>query len=167
MIYFITGGARSGKSAYGQKLSLKLSQNPVYLATSRIWDEDHKARIDRHKKDRDDSWTNIEEEKYLNKHDFTGRTVLIDCITLWLTNFFVDSENNVDASLDAAKKELTKLFQQKANFIVISNELGMGIHAETPVGRKFTDLQGWVNQYIAAKADEAFLMVSGIPLKIK
>ena len=79
----------------------------------------------------------------------------------------MDSESNVDASLDDAKKELTKLFRQKANFIVISNELGMGIHAETSVGRKFTDLQGWVNQYIAGMADEAFLMVSGIPLKIK
>jgi adenosylcobinamide kinase/adenosylcobinamide-phosphate guanylyltransferase len=88
MIYFITGGQRSGKSSYGQKVALKLSQNPIYLATSRIWDEDHKLRIKHHKSDRDDRWTTIEEKKYISNHDFTCRTVLMDCVTLWLTNFF-------------------------------------------------------------------------------
>jgi adenosylcobinamide kinase/adenosylcobinamide-phosphate guanylyltransferase len=167
MIYFITGGQRSGKSSYGQKLALQLSENPVYLATSRIWDEDHKTRIDRHKSDRDDRWTNIEEEKNIANHDFTDKTVLIDCVTLWLTNFFYDTKNEVESSLTEAKKELNQLFQQNANFIVISNELGMGLHAETEVGRKFTDLQGWINQFIAEKAEEVYLMVSGIPVKVK
>ena len=67
--YLITGGARSGKSAYGQHLALSMSDNPVYLATSRIWDEDHEARIERHKSDRDDRWTNIEEERHI-KHNY-------------------------------------------------------------------------------------------------
>jgi len=167
MIYFITGGQRSGKSSYGQKLALQLSDNPIYLATSRIWDEDHKARIERHKSDRDIRWTNIEEEKYISNHDFTGKTVVMDCVTLWLTNYFVDTKNEVEISLLEAKEELAKLFRQDANFIIISNELGMGLHAETEVGRKFTDLQGWTNQFIARKADEVFLMVSGIPVKVK
>ncbi|MCK5280819.1 MAG: bifunctional adenosylcobinamide kinase/adenosylcobinamide-phosphate guanylyltransferase [Cyclobacteriaceae bacterium] len=167
MIYFITGGQRSGKSSYGQKLALELSQNPVYLATSRIWDEDHKARIERHKSDRDDSWTTIEEEKFISNHDFSGRTVLMDCVTLWLTNFFTDNKNDVDLSLREAKAELTKLFHMEANFIIISNEIGMGLHAETEVGRKFTDLQGWMNQFIAGKANKVYLMVSGIPVKVK
>ena len=166
MIYFITGGQRSGKSSYGQKIALKLSQNPIYLATSRIWDEDHKLRIKRHKSDRDDSWTTIEEEKYISNNDFTGRTVLMDCVTLWLTNFFTDNKNNVDRSLKEAKDELTKLFRQEANFILISNEIGMGLHADTEVER-ITDLQGWMNQFISGKANEVYLMVSGIPVKVK
>lgn len=167
MLYFITGGARSGKSSFGQKLALELSDNPIYLATSRIWDDDHRARIDRHKADRDDRWTNIEEEKYLSRHEFAGQTVLVDCVTLWLNNFFVDNGNDVEQSLEEAKSEFLKLTGQNANFIIISNELGMGVHAESEVGRKFTDLQGWMNQFIAAKADEVYLMVSGIPVKIK
>ena len=167
MIYFITGGQRSGKSSYGQKMALELSGNPVYLATSRIWDEDHKARIERHKSDRDERWTTIEEEKVLSVHDFTNSTVVIDCVTLWLTNFFMDSNNDVDLSLKEAKTELSKLFRQDANFIIISNELGMGLHAETEIGRKFADLQGWMNQFIAAKADKVYLMISGIPVMVK
>lgn len=167
MIYFITGGARSGKSSYGQELALTLSNNPIYLATSRIWDEDHKSRIERHKADRDSRWQSIEEEKAIDKHDFNGKTVVIDCITLWLTNFFMDNKNDIDLSLKEAKLVLESLFAQKANFIVISNELGMGLHAATEVGRKFTDLQGWVNQFIAKRADKVYLMVSGIPMKIK
>ena len=167
MIYFITGGQRSGKSTYGQKLALELSDNPVYLATSRIWDEDHKARIERHKSDRDEQWTTIEEEKFLSAHDFTNSTVVIDCVTLWLTNFFMDSNNDVDRSLEEAKTELSKLFRQDANFIIISNELGMGLHAETEIGRKFADLQGWMNQFIATEADKVYLMISGIPVKVK
>lgn len=167
MVYFITGGARSGKSSYGQELALKLSDNPVYLATSRIWDDDHKARIARHQKERGSQWTNIEEEKYLSKHNFTGRTVLVDCVTLWVNNFYFDLENEVEKTLAEAKAEISKLLEQDATFIIITNELGMGMHPETEVGRKFTDIQGWINQFIASKSDEVYLMVAGIPMKVK
>lgn len=167
MIYYISGGQRSGKSSHGQQLALSLSDNPVYLATSRHWDGDYEKRIDRHKADRDDRWDNVEEEKELSLHDFTGRVVMVDCITLWLTNYFVDTKNDVEACLEQAKTEFDKLIEQEATFIFISNEIGMGTHAHTDVGRKFTDLQGWMNQYIAKKADEAWLMVSGIPMKLK
>ncbi len=167
MIYYITGGQRSGKSSFGQQLALELSGNPVYLATSRQWDGDYQKRIDRHKADRDERWTNIEEEKQLSKHDFTGRVVLVDCVTLWLTNFFVDTKNDVEACLKKAKAEFEALTEQNATFIFISNEIGMGTHAHTDVGRKFTDLQGWVNQHIAFKSDEAILMASGLPIKLK
>lgn len=167
MIYYITGGQRSGKSSYGQQLALSLSDNPTYLATSRHWDDDYEKRIDRHKADRDERWDNVEEEKALSKHDFSGRVVMVDCITLWLTNYFVDTKNDVDACLEQAKQEFNKLTEQDATFIFISNEIGMGTHAHTDVGRKFTDLQGWMNQFIAKKADQAWLMVSGIPMKLK
>ncbi|MEG0849307.1 MAG: bifunctional adenosylcobinamide kinase/adenosylcobinamide-phosphate guanylyltransferase [Flavobacterium sp.] len=168
MIYLITGGERSGKSGYAQSLALQLTNNPIYVATARKWDSDFQNRIDRHQKDRDERWTNIEEEKYLSKIDFSGKVALIDCVTLWLTNFFVDHKNNVDLSLEEAKKEFLLLAEQKnTSLIIVTNEIGMGVHASTEIGRKFTELQGWMNQFLASKADEVVLMVSGIPVKIK
>ncbi|MGQ1787735.1 MULTISPECIES: bifunctional adenosylcobinamide kinase/adenosylcobinamide-phosphate guanylyltransferase [unclassified Saccharicrinis] len=164
---FITGGQRSGKSAYAQKVALEASSNPVYLATSRIWDAEHQKRIERHQEDRDDRWENVEEEKYLSQHDLSGKVVLIDCITLWLTNFFFDNQSDIDKSLTEAKREFEKLIQQDAHFIIVSNEIGLGGMPENEIQRKFTDLQGWMNQHIAQKAGEVILMVSGIPMKVK
>ena len=166
-ITLITGGQRSGKSALAQKLALEASDTPVYLATSRIWDDEHKKRIERHQADRDGRWENLEEEKQLSGHDFTGKVVLVDCITLWLTNFYFDNKSDVDLSLGEAKEEFEKLAQQDAEFIFVTNEIGLGGMPENEIQRKFTDLQGWMNQYIAEKADEVLLMVSGIPMRVK
>ncbi|MEW7290726.1 bifunctional adenosylcobinamide kinase/adenosylcobinamide-phosphate guanylyltransferase [Aquimarina sp. 2304DJ70-9] len=167
MLYYITGGERSGKSSYAQNLALQLSNNPFYLATSRIWDDNHRKRIDRHIADRDQRWTSIEEEKELSKVIQNQSVVVIDCVTLWLTNFFVDTKNDIELSLSQAKEEFDKLLTIDATLIIISNEIGMGVHAATEVGRKFTELQGWMNQHIAKHADKAILMVSGIPVEIK
>ena len=93
-------------------------------------------------------------------------TIVIDCITLWLTNIFTDNNGEVEKSLEEAKEIWQKLLQLNHTFIVISNEIGMGLHAHNEVGRKFTDLQGWINQHIAKSANEAYFMVSGIPLKL-
>lgn len=166
-IHFITGGQRSGKSRHAQEMALELSSNPVYLATSRVWDEGHRERILRHQRDRGPEWTNIEEEKELSKHDLTGRVVLIDCVTLWLTNFFFDLKSDVDQSLKLAKEEFDRLITQDATLIIVSNEIGLGGHPTNEIQMKFTDLQGWMNQYIAQKADHVTLMVSGIPMKVK
>ena len=166
-IIFITGGRRSGKSKYAKKLALQKTEKPVCLATSRIWDEDHKARIEKHKFDRGSEWTTIEEEKYLSRHPFDHQTVVIDCITLWLTNFFYDNSNDIESSYNEAKTELKVISNQNAEFIIVSNEIGMGGHPGNMTQMKFADLQGWINQYIAELADEAYLMVSGMPVKIK
>ena len=167
MIYYITGGERSGKSSYAQQLAESLSDTPFYLATSRIWDADFKERVDRHLSDRDERWTTIEEEKNISNVIPKNTTVVIDCVTLWLTNFYVDTKNDVQESLSLATKEIDKLVEIDATIIIISNEIGMGLHADTQIGRKFTELQGWVNQYIAKKADKATFMVSGLPLILK
>lgn len=167
MIHYISGGQRSGKTNYAVQQALALSGNPVYLATSRVWDEDHNARIMLHKKSRDARWENIEEEKEISKLDLQKKTVVLDCITLWLTNFFADNNYDVDNALTAAKTEFDAFIQQDFNLIVISNEIGMGVHASTDGGRKFADLQGWMNQYIAQQADKATFMVSGLPLTLK
>lgn len=163
----ITGGQRSGKSSYAQSLALSLSPHPLYLATSRVWDEEHRRRIERHKAEREKNWINVEEEKELSKHDFTGKVVLVDCITLWATNFFFDLQSDVETSLSALKSEFDKLIIQDAQFIFVTNEIGMGEMSQNDLQRKFADLQGWLNQYIAAKADNVYLMVSGIAVKIK
>lgn len=167
MIYYISGGARSGKSAYAQELALSLSENPIYLATARNWDADFDQRIKRHQSDRDHRWENIEEEKYPAQLNLTNRVVVLDCVTLWLTNFYVDTKYDIDESLKQIKQAFDDMIDTDATFIIISNELGMGLHADTESGRKFTDLQGWTNQYIAKRADKATFMVSGLPLVLK
>lgn len=167
-ITFITGGQRSDKSSFAKKLAFKKSNNPVYLATSRIWDNDHKKRIEKHRRDRhNENWTTIEEEKYLSKHSFNGRTVLIDCITLWLTNFYYDNHSDIEKSYHEAINELDKLMQMDSEFIIVSNEIGMGAHPDNLIQMKFVDLQGWVNQYIAKLANQVYLMVSGISVTVK
>lgn len=166
-LILITGGQRSGKSSHAQKLALKMSDDPIYLATSRVWDDDHGKRIKRHQSDRDNRWTTIEEEVCISKHNFAGKVVLLDCITLWLTNLFYDNKSDVDASLEIAKTEFKKLLTQDFTLIVVSNEIGMGGHSTNELQLKFTDLQGWMNQFIAKLADEVVLMVSGIAMKVK
>lgn len=167
MMYYISGGERSGKSSHAQKLAQELSPNPYYLATSRIWDDDFKKRVKRHVSDRDNRWTTLEEEKYLSTIIPEKSVVVIDCVTLWITNFYVDTKYNTEESLEQIKEELNKIMQIDTTLIIISNEIGMGVHAETEIGRKFTELQGWVNQEIAKLSNHATFMVSGLPLKLK
>ena len=113
------------------------------------------------------SVADIEEDIRPSKHDFTGRVVLIDCITLWATNYFFDMQQDVDQALEALKKEFDTLVQQDATFIFVTNELGMGGMSESRTQRLFTQLQGWMNQHVAARADRVTLMVSGLPLTVK
>ena len=166
-VVLITGGSRSGKSSCAEKMALELSPNPVYLATARIWDEEFRERVRRHQARRGPQWTNIEEEKDLSRHDLTGRVVVVDCLTLWCTNFFFDLGSDVDRALEAAKAEFDRFTAQDATFLIVTNEIGMGGTSDNEIQRKFTDLQGWMNQYVAAHADEVILMACGIPVKIK
>ena len=165
-IILITGGQRSGKSSYAEELAMSLADNPVYVATAHVWDEEFLERVRHHQERRGPQWTNIEEEKYLSRHDLTGRVAVIDCVTLWLTNFFFEHQD-VDKTLQTVKEEFDRFTAQDATFIFVSNEIGSGGVSIDAVQRRFTDLQGWVNQYIASQADEVILMVSGIPVKIK
>ena len=168
-IILITGGQRSGKSSKAEELALSLSDHPAYLATAHIWDDEFKERVRIHQERRGPQWTNIEEEIHLSRHNLTGRVVVIDCVTLWLTNF-ISIENstlNIEHYLDMAKAEFDKFTEPDATYIFVTNEIGSGGVSENALQRKFTDLQGWMNQYIALKADEVILMVSGIAVKVK
>ena len=167
MIIYITGGARSGKSRFAQEKALQLTNAPVYVATAHIWDDNFAERVQLHKNERGPEWTTYESETNIHKLPIENKVVVIDCVTLWLTNLFVAFENNIDDSLTAFKEEIDALTELSGTFIIISNEIGMGVHADTEIGRKFTDLQGWANQYVASKADEAIFMVSGLALNLR
>ena len=165
-IILITGGQRSGKSRHAEELALSLAENPVYVATAHVWDEEFRERVRRHQERRGPQWTNIEEEKYLSRHDLTGRVAVIDCVTLWLTNFFFENQD-VDKTLQAVKEEFDRFTEKDATYIFVTNEIGSGGVSVDAVQRHFTDLQGWMNQYIATRADQVILLISGIPLRIK
>ncbi|KAA2245393.1 bifunctional adenosylcobinamide kinase/adenosylcobinamide-phosphate guanylyltransferase [Chitinophaga agrisoli] len=167
MLHLITGGVRSGKSRYAHELALSLSPQPVYVATAKIWDEDFGERVKRHQQDRGPEWTNFEEQLQVSALPLEGRVAVIDCVTLWLTNFFVHYQQDIDATLKGLQQEIDLLRQKDATLIIVTNEIGMGVHADTVIGRKFTDLQGWANQYIARHAEKVVLMVSGIAVPIK
>ena len=167
-IILITGGQRSGKSEKAEEMALSLSDNPVYLATAHIWDDEFRERVRRHQERRGPQWTNIEEELFLSHHDLTGRVVVIDCVTLWLTNWlFKETDLDKEEPLRRAKAEFDKFTEHDATYIFVTNEIGMGGVSDNALQRRFTDLQGWMNQYIAARADEVILMVSGIAVRIK
>lgn len=171
-IILITGGQRSGKSTFAEEMALSLSPNPVYMATAHVWDEEFRQRVRIHQQRRGPEWTNIEEEKRLSLHDVTGRTVLVDCCTLWATNYFFsgsesDELPDVEKVLEEIKKEFDSFTLQDATFIFVTNEIGLGGTSPNAVQRRFTDLLGWLNQYVASKADDVYLMVSGIKVKIK
>lgn len=166
-IHLITGGERSGKSRYAERIALDMSPNPVYLATARIWDDEFRERVRLHQERRGDEWTNIEEEKYLSKLELRDRTVLIDCVTLWATNFFFDNGGSVEPALALLKAEFDKLCLVDTNLIIVTNEIGLGGVSLDATQRRFTSLQGWLNQYIAERADRVTFMVSGIPMQIK
>ncbi len=183
-IILITGGQRSGKSVYAEKMALALSDNPVYVATAHIWDDEFKKRVDKHKERRKQRWENIEEELFLGTLVVNERVVLVDCLTLWATNFFFaenyaedfdrkdhavrqDNDIDVDLTLEKIKAEFKKFTNQNATFIFVTNEIGCGGVSSNKVQRRFTDLLGSLNQYVAQEADEVYFLVSGIPIKIK
>lgn len=165
-LILITGGQRSGKSQYAEQMALSLSTNPVYIATAHVWDDEFRERVRRHQERRGREWTNIEEETALSRHNVEGRVVLVDCLTLWATNYFFQLQD-VDETLKQMKQEFDKFTSQDATFIFVTNEIGCGGVSTDAVQRKFTDLLGWMNQYAAQKADEVILMVSGIAVKVK
>lgn len=170
-IILITGGQRSGKSAYAEQLALSLSSNPIYMATAHVWDAEFANRVQRHQHRRGPEWTTIEEERQLSRHDVSGRVVLIDCLTLWATNFITTTADtalpDVDEVLKQLRTEFDRFTSQEATFIFVTNEIGLGGTSASALQRRFTDLLGWLNQYVAACADQVIMMVCGIPVTIK
>lgn len=167
-VILVTGGQRSGKSLFAEKLTLSLSPSPHYLATAHIWDQEFRERVSVHQARRGQEWTTIEEEKYLSRYNWNGKVILLDCITLWLTNFFNDCQFDFKKALEEAQQEWKKLMDQSdATWVIVTNEIGLGGVSGEPVMRHFCDLLGSMNQMIAGMADEVYWVLSGIPIRIK
>ncbi len=182
-ITYITGGARSGKSRFAESL-LAGKDNVLYVATGIGFDDEMKDRIARHKSQRNPAWKTVECYRGLAqslKHEFPDRGfVLLDCVTILVSNFMVlDAGVEWDsAGIDAADgieriilKEIAAFLDMARDYngqtLIVSNELGMGIVPATPLGRYYRDIAGKINQVIAGAADDVYLMISGIPMKIK
>ncbi|MBX5185345.1 bifunctional adenosylcobinamide kinase/adenosylcobinamide-phosphate guanylyltransferase [Rhizobium sp. NZLR5] len=164
---FILGGARSGKSRFAESLVISIGLDRHYLATGRAWDEEMQARIAQHRADRGPSWTTHEEPLdlvgKLDAIDREGGVVLIDCLTLWVTNLMMD-ERDMAAEFAALTDFLP---QAKAQLVFVSNEVGLGIVPDNRMARDFRDHAGRLHQSIAAKAAEVYFIAAGLPLKMK
>ena len=169
MIHLITGGERSGKSRYAQQRALAHASRPVYLATAPppSDDESFAQRIARHQQERTDQWTTVEEPLYPHRVLPSEGAVVIDCVTLWLNNWLAKQQYDKDKALAAAQQAFDQLLPSECLLLVVTNEVGMGLHASSQVGRDFVELQGWMNQYIAQRAQQVTFMVAGLPLTVK
>ncbi len=166
-LILVLGGARSGKSRHAQHLALTGCAAPVYVATSRRWDAEHEERIDRHRRERGPEWRTVEEPLALASVPAIAEAYVVDCLTLWLTNLIADAPDDWEGCLGRARAELDALARRPETFVLVSNELGTGLHAPTELGRRFVDLQGFVNQHAASLAQRVVLMVAGLPLMVK
>ncbi len=167
-IIMVTGGQRSGKSVFAENLALQLSDHPTYLATAMVMDKEMENRVAIHKERRKDVWRNIETPLYTDGISFReGEVVLIDCLTLWATNWFFEKNEDALLAVTSLKKQIEILLSKSATFIIVTNEVGLGGVSANNMQRKFADMQGELNQYVAGIAEEVYLTVSGIPLKIK
>lgn len=167
----VLGGARSGKSEFSENLIKNSGLKPVYLATARGDDQEMRERIEIHRERRDSSpgpdWLTVEEplalSDALNNYAFAGRAVMVDCLTLWITNLMV-----ADADVE---REIVNLVQNldhlAAPVVFVSNEVGMGIVPQNAMAREFRDLVGTAHQKISAKADHVYFVAAGLPLVMK
>ena len=168
-LILVLGGAKSGKSSWALQYAEAHYQSYLFLATARSLDDEMDERIRLHKSSRGPNWQLVEEQIEISEALRTRcgdvETILIDCLTVWLSN--VMFEKGVE-SIDAYREGLlTALSARERNIIVVSNELGMGIVPENPIGRKFRDLSGQLNQNIAALADKVVFLTAGLPMVLK
>ncbi|WP_432401710.1 bifunctional adenosylcobinamide kinase/adenosylcobinamide-phosphate guanylyltransferase [Wukongibacter sp. M2B1] len=183
-IVLVTGGARSGKSSFAEKLVTDLGEKIGYIATAIPFDEGMKDRIKKHRQSRPNEWTTYEIYKDIyksiseisEKHD----AILLDCITILVTNLMFEnneinweeiSRNRIDEIEEDIKEQMQLLIKEvrftKMKCVLVTNELGMGIVPENRLSRIFRDIAGRINQFVAENADEVYFAVSGIPMKIK
>lgn len=164
-VTLVIGGARSGKSRHAEQLIGRLPPPWIYIATGQAFDDEMRDRIAEHRRRRGDGWRTIEAP--LDLAGALGQAgdapVLIDCLTLWVTNLML-GEHDIQAAVSAFETALEK---RAAQTMLVSNEVGMGIVPETPLGRRFRDEAGWLNQRIAAKASSVLFMVAGLPMAVK
>ncbi len=169
-LIFITGGARSGKSNFAVELAGKRGGKVTFIATCAPRDAEMKARIKEHKKSRPRNWQTVEEEtevaSVLKDVGNKCEVVIVDCLTLLLSNLLLADSN--DRQIEKGVRQIASVSSKVGcTTIVVSNEVGSGIVPENQLGRRFRDIAGFANQVVARCADEVYLMVSGVPMKVK
>lgn len=169
----VLGGARSGKSRYALDLAAGVGR-VLFVATAQAGDHDMERRIQAHREQRPNHWDTLEESTAIAEA-MTGRlnaydTIVLDCLTLWVSNLLLLDRGAPSASIDVASetRRLLDLYRSgDASWVVVSNEVGLGVVPATELGRVYADELGRVNQTVAAESDEVFFMAAGLPLKIK
>jgi len=173
MLILVTGGSRSGKSRFAQGMAQQRRGPHAYVATAQALDEEMNARIEAHRRVRPAGWTLVEEPVRVPEAVAgalgSARTVLLDCVTLWMSNLILADEGFDESRAEACAEKLVAAARKAADavVIVVTNEVGSGVVPETVLGRRFRDCAGRANEVIARGADEVYLLVSGIPLRIK
>jgi adenosylcobinamide kinase / adenosylcobinamide-phosphate guanylyltransferase len=164
-VTLILGGARSGKSRHGESLIAALPPPWTYVATAQAWDEEMRVRIVEHRARRDARWQTVEAPLDLpGALEAAGdQPVLVDCLTLWLTNLMLGEQDTVAAT----ESLLAALAARRATTVLVANEVGLGIVPEHRLGRDFRDQAGLLHQRIAARADQVLFMVAGLPMVVK
>lgn len=163
---FLLGGARSGKSAHAELLATALPAPWAYIATAEAYDEEMRERIAQHRERRGEGWQTVDAPLDLAgalEAVPAGQPVLVDCLTLWLTNHML-AEHDIEAE---CKRLGSVLSRPRGPWFVVSNEVGLGIVPENALARRFRDAAGRLNQQVAAEADAVLMMVAGLPLKVK
>jgi adenosylcobinamide kinase/adenosylcobinamide-phosphate guanylyltransferase len=176
---FILGGGRSGKSTYAMQLARQHPGPVTYIATAQALDPEMGARIAKHRQERPSSWQTLEISRqvgaYLQSHLPEGGLFLLDCLTMLVSNLILEVSGSEDQPDEAratqavnaeAEALLAVIRSSPADWIVVSNEVGMGLVPPYPLGRLYRDLLGWVNQRFAAQADEFYFMLAGIPMQV-
>lgn len=184
-VILITGGARSGKSTFAERYALDSGKEVIYVATSPVIDAEMQLRIAAHRRRRPANWKTVEEpfllKEVLIEYGTPGRLLLVDCVTLWLTNHLLQKAGLDGQDLPSAEQasailqELLDYVQATAevtcavlaDVVLVSNEVGMGLVPENRLNRIFRDLVGKANQSFAAVADEVYVLFSGLPLRLK
>ena len=170
-VTLVTGGARSGKSRFAERLAEGFDPLRGYLATGQPGDAEMAERIARHRGRRGGEWHTVEEPlevtEALLRNDGRFSVVLLDCVTLWLSNMLFGCGGGAGEALSRVAGFTESFESLKTPLVIVTNEVGMGIVPEHPLARSFRDLAGEANEMIAAKADEVYVTISGLPLKLK
>lgn len=163
----VLGGARSGKSTFAENLVTRAAPAWLYIATGQAWDDEMRQRIGHHRERRGEGWTTIEEPLdltgVLGREARANRPVLVDCLTLWVTNLML-AERDIEAEFETLIAVLPKL---SGPVVFVTNEVGLGIVPENAMARAFRDHAGRLHQKIAAIADTVYFVAAGLPLKMK
>lgn len=169
MLQLILGGARSGKSKLAEQIAKETSLNVIYIATAQAWDEEMQLRIAHHQSQRPSEWQLIEETYYLadtlKKNDQEGQLILVDCLTLWMSNLLIHDDQNLQ--IQECQKLLQVLPKLLSQVILVSNETGLGVVPMGEITRKFVDESGRLHQQLGQLADRVVFCIAGFPMVLK